>query len=213
VTAELATLEAFADRLAAAAAGGRVIAALAGAPGSGKSTAAAAVAARLNAAEPELCVVVPMDGFHYDDAVLEARGWRTRKGAPHTFDVGGLAALLRRLRENAEEEIAFPLFDRGLELARAGAGIAPRAARAILVEGNWLLLREAPWDRLAPLFDLTAMIDCPMETLADRLAARWRDIGLPEADVERRLRDNDLPNAAVAITRSAAPQMRLRASG
>jgi pantothenate kinase len=190
-----------------------VIAALAGAPGSGKSTAAAAVAARLNAAEPGLCVVVPMDGFHFDDAVLEARGWRARKGAAHTFDVGGLAALLRRLRENAEEEIAFPLFDRGLELARAGAGIAPQAARVILVEGNWLLLREAPWDRLAPLFDLTALADCPLETLADRLAARWRDAGLAEPEVERRLRDNDLPNADAVITRSAEPQIRLRAKG
>jgi pantothenate kinase len=141
--------------------------------------------------------------------VLEARGWRARKGAPHSFDVGGLAALLRRLREDAEEEIAFPLFDRRLELSRAGAGIAPRAARAILVEGAWLLLRAPPWNRLARLFDLTAMLDCPLETLADRLAARWRDAGLDEAAVERRLRDNDLPNADLAITGGAAPQLRI----
>jgi pantothenate kinase len=153
-----------------------------------------------------------MDGFHYDDAVLEARGWRARKGAPHTFDVGGLAALLRRLRENVEREIAFPLFDRGLELARAGAGIAPRSARVILVEGNWLLLREAPWDRLAPLFDLTGLIDCPLETLADRLAARWREAGLDESAVARRLRENDLPNADAVIARSAAPDVRIVAT-
>jgi pantothenate kinase len=210
MTAEAVTLEGFADRLAAAAAGGRVIAALAGAPGAGKSTAAAAVAARLNARAPGACVVVPMDGFHYDDAVLEARGWRARKGAPHSFDAGGLAALLARLRANAEDEVAFPLFDRRLELARAGAGIAPRAARVILAEGNWLLLREPPWDRLAALFDVTAMLDCPLETLADRLAARWREAGLDEAEAERRLRGNDLPNADRVIAGSAEPQLRIR---
>ena len=66
--------------------------------------------------------VVPMDGFHYDDAVLEARGLRARKGAPDTFDVSGFTHLLNRLR--VEAEVAIPVFDRQMELSRAGAGIA-----------------------------------------------------------------------------------------
>jgi pantothenate kinase len=33
--------------------------------------------------------VVPMDGFHYDDAVLAGLGLSGRKGAPETFDFGG----------------------------------------------------------------------------------------------------------------------------
>ncbi len=198
----------FADRLAAAAArGGRVVAALAGAPGSGKSTLAAAVAARLNADAPGACVVVPMDGYHLDDSVLAARGWLPRKGAPHTFDVGGLAAMLGRLRDATEEEVFFPLFDRGLEIARAGAGVAPREARVILVEGNWLLLDAPPWSGLRTGFDIAAFVDCPPAILAARLRARWRAAGLPAAEVERRLADNDLPNALLAMSRSIAPDV------
>lgn len=204
------SVEAFAERLVSAASGGRIVAALAGAPGSGKSTAAAAVAAAANRVEPGLCALVPMDGFHLDDALLEARGWRARKGAPHTFDVGGLAALLDRLRANAEEEIAFPVFDRTLELSRAAAAVAPRSARVILVEGNWLLLDAEPWRALRPRFDLTAMTDCAREAVAERLRARWRRHGLAEAEGEARVVGNDLPNAELVLSGSAAPDLRLR---
>ena len=44
----------------------------------GKSTLAAELAALIGTGAK----VVPMDGFHYDDAVLIARGARARKGAP-----------------------------------------------------------------------------------------------------------------------------------
>lgn len=205
--------EAFAALLLSRAGEGRFIAALAGAPGSGKSTAAEAVAAAAEAEAPGALAVLPMDGFHFDDIVLEARGWRARKGAPHTFDVGGLAALIRRLRADEEDEIAMPVFDRSIEIARAGARIAPRSARVILVEGNYLLLRDAPWSGLAPLFDLTAATACRIETIERRLRARWEGAALPEAEITRRVEANDLPNARLVLERSAEPDIRIRTEG
>ncbi len=191
--------------LTAARPGERVIAALAGAPGSGKSTLAEAVAARLNAAAPGTCAVVPMDGFHLDDAILNARGWRARKGAPHTFDVGGLAALLARLKANEEPEIAIPLFDRALELSRAAARFVPRTTPVALVEGNYLLLKAEPWSGLARFFDLTARIDCAEAVLAERLAARWA--ALPAAEARAKIEENDLPNARLVASGSAAADL------
>jgi pantothenate kinase len=120
---------------------GRYIVALAGPPGAGKSTLAAAVVALVPGAR-----VVPMDGFHYDDAVLEARGLRSRKGAPETFDVAGFAHLLGRLR--AGGEVAIPVFDRSMELSRAAADVVTDADRVLVVEGNWLLLDEGAWSGL-----------------------------------------------------------------
>ncbi|MFN3616327.1 MAG: nucleoside/nucleotide kinase family protein, partial [Rubrimonas sp.] len=119
--------EDFVARLQALAARpGRHVAALAGPPGAGKSTLAEMAVERLGAA----CAILPMDGFHYDDSLLNARGWRPRKGAPHTFDVGGLAATLARLRAGDEDAVAVPVFDRAIEIARAGARLIDRENRA-----------------------------------------------------------------------------------
>ena len=63
-------------------ASGRRLTAIARPPASGKSTAAEALAAILNRVEPRSAAVVPMDGFHYDDRVLIARGLRAKEGRP-----------------------------------------------------------------------------------------------------------------------------------
>jgi pantothenate kinase len=121
-----------------------VICAIAGAPGSGKSTLAEALVARLNAREAGCAALLPMDGFHYDDLHLVPAGLRPRKGAPETFDVGGLRHTLLRLRARDEEAVAVPVFDRDIEIARAGARLIPRSVRIVVAEGNYLLLAARP---------------------------------------------------------------------
>ncbi|MBS9721894.1 nucleoside triphosphate hydrolase [Tianweitania sp. BSSL-BM11] len=169
----------------------RFVVAIAGPPGSGKSTLAAELQTLLPAGET---VVVPMDGFHYDDVVLERRGLRSRKGAPETFDFGGFQVLLKRIRAHDEAEIAIPVFDRTMELSRAGADIISADTRFILVEGNYLLLDEAPWSTLGPLFDWTIMLDVPVATLEQRLVERWRFHGKSDAEGLAWIAFNDRPN-------------------
>ncbi len=166
----------------------RFLTAVAGPPGAGKSTLAAAVVASLGPGAK----AVPMDGFHYDDAVLDARGARGRKGAPDTFDVHGFLHLLQRLR--TEDEVAIPLFDRDLEISRAGADILTVTDRLLVVEGNYLLLNEEPWRQAAALFDLTVWIDVPEAELDRRLLARWAHYGKTEAEARAWIDGNDMPN-------------------
>ncbi|WP_127902760.1 nucleoside/nucleotide kinase family protein [Solirhodobacter olei] len=182
--------------------GRRRIVAIAGAPGSGKSHVAEALVEAVNARVPGRAAVLPMDGYHFDDAVLEARGSRARKGAPDTFDVGGFAAMLVRLRGNAEEEVAVPVFDRAIEIARAGARLIPRSVELIVAEGNYLLLDMPPWDRLDGLFDLTVRLDVPEAMLRQRLEARWQGYGLPPGVVRTKMEENDLPNGRLVRARS-----------
>lgn len=168
----------------------RFVVAISGPPGSGKST----LAARLRDILPEENVeVVPMDGFHYDDVVLDQRNLRNRKGAPETFDFSGFEALLKRIRAG-EPEIAIPVFDRSVELSRAAAAIISGDVKFILVEGNYLLLDETPWTRLAPLFDLTIFVDVPRAELERRLMQRWRDHGRSDEEARAWIVSNDMPN-------------------
>ncbi len=180
---------------------GRAIVAVAGPPGSGKSTLAEGLVSGL-VARGARAVLVPMDGFHYDDTVLEARGLRAVKGAPDTFDVQGLLSLLTRLRDNTEPDVAVPVFDRTLEISRNAARIVPQAADILVVEGNYLLLNTPGWSNIAPLFDITLALDVPPAVLRERLEQRWRDLGFDEEDVRARVDGNDMPNGQIVIDQS-----------
>ncbi|ETX28863.1 nucleoside/nucleotide kinase family protein [Roseivivax isoporae] len=192
------------DRLAGMPRDRRTLVGIVGAPGSGKSTAADTILAALEARTPGRAAVLPMDGFHYDDGLLTARGLLARKGAPETFDVGGFYHVLRRLRAQDEDEVIVPVFDRGIEVARAGARAIPASADLILAEGNYLLLDRDPWTRLAGVFDLTVFIDVAEDELRRRLEARWTGHGLAPEAIRAKLEQNDLPNGRLVRTSSRA---------
>ena len=182
---------------------GRQVMAIAGAPGAGKSTLVERLA---DALKGQPVAILPMDGFHYDDAVRHAMGRRPWKGAPDTFDVGGLRSVLLRLRDGAEGAVAVPVFDRDLEISRGSARIIPPQTRLILAEGNYLLLDRDPWRSLRPCFDTTVLIEVPEAELRRRLRQRWVGYGLTEAEIDFKLDQNDLPNGRVVLESSGPVQ-------
>ncbi|MCY4196373.1 MAG: nucleoside/nucleotide kinase family protein [Rhodobacteraceae bacterium] len=180
----------------------RCMIAVAGPPASGKSTFADQLALHLNERQPNDAAVLPMDGFHFDNQVLVSKGWLHRKGAPHTFDIAGLSHILSRLRHNNDTAVAVPVFDRDLEISRAGARLIDTNVRHVIVEGNYLLLGQPPWDKLKRSFDLTVYLDVPAEIIEKRLAERWRHLSSLEAT--RKIEYNDLPNAEL-VHRESQP--------
>ncbi|MFY1707919.1 nucleoside triphosphate hydrolase [Tritonibacter scottomollicae] len=172
--------------------GGRRLVALSGAPGSGKSTLSEPLAAMLTERGVR-SEVVPMDGFHLDNRLLEARGLIPRKGAPETFDLGGFARLCHALR--ADDEVVYPLFDRSRDLAIAGAAHVGQDCSVAVIEGNYLLFDEPGWRDLADLWDVSIRLDVPLADLEARLVQRWLTHGLDQAAAEARARGNDLANA------------------
>ncbi len=183
----------------------RFMVGIAGAPASGKSTLAEHLRDALVAAG-ETAIVVPMDGFHYDDDILNARGHRSRKGAPFTFDASGFEVLLKRIKAG-ESNIAIPVFDRSMELARAGADIVDDMAKFIVVEGNYLLLNQEPWNRLKPLFDFTVYLAVPLEELEQRLINRWLGFGFDMDYARNWIASNDILNIREVIANSAAADL------
>lgn len=193
--------EALATELLVKAAGhDRYIIGLAGAPGSGKSTFADALLKSL-LAKGETAVVVPMDGFHFDDIVLNARGHRVRKGAHYTFDAPGFVHLIKRIKSR-EPDIAIPVFDRSMELSRAAADVIDPKTRFIIVEGLYLLLKREPWNALKPLFDVSVFLSVPKPELERRLTRRILDHGHDETHAKSWIASNDMLNADEVVGNS-----------
>lgn len=185
----------------------RFIVAIAGPPGAGKSTLADALHEAL-LAHGETAEVLPMDGFHMDNGILEARGLLPRKGAPETFDVRGFADVLRAVRQG-DEEVLVPVFDRSREIAIASARPVSPETHIVLAEGNYLLIDKAPWSRLSEMFDLTIFVGPEEDVLRERLLARWIHFGLDEAAIAWKLDGNDLPNGRFIIANSQKADIRL----
>jgi pantothenate kinase len=117
-----------------------------------------------------------------------------RKGAPETFDVRAFLSTLAAVRAN-DDEVLVPVFDRSRELAIASARVIVPETRIVLAEGNYLLLDDAPWNRLEGAFDYSIFIDPGIEVLEQRLLQRWCDHGYDDEAAREKARGNDIPNA------------------
>lgn len=191
--------------------GGRTIVAIAGPPASGKSTLAEAVVHALNAQQDTSvphAALFPMDGYHLDNRVLEARGLLSRKGAPETFDAHGFCSAIKTI-QTAEYETFHPVFDRNLDLAIANAIPIHPNTPVVVAEGNYLLMEQDPWTSLADVFSATVFVCPTLEELKIRLRNRWLQHGFdPKTALERASR-NDLPNAELVLRSSRKADLTL----
>jgi pantothenate kinase len=182
--------------------GVRQIIGIVGAPGAGKSTLAGLIANRLGV---QNCVVVPMDGFHLANAVLDGTALQSRKGAIDTFDIGGYLSLLARLKARDEPVVYAPSYRRGLEEPIAASIAVPQTSMFVLTEGNYLLANEPPWDRVRAFLDETWFIDRSRAARIEQLVRRHVEFGMDPADAVRWANGSDEVNARrVMSTRKRA---------
>ncbi|XP_014554009.1 hypothetical protein COCVIDRAFT_40035 [Bipolaris victoriae FI3] len=185
----------------------RMLVALAGVPGAGKSTVSDALLIELAARGIKDVAIVPMDGFHYTREVLSAFADADvafkRRGAPFTFDAEGCVKLVKSLKTapvttDGEEDlcISAPTFDHAAkDPVENGISISSRT-RLIIVEGNYTLLKQKPWDEIAEICDERWFVDAPVEVVRDRLAQRHLAAGIEssKAAAIARAEENDIPN-------------------
>ena len=176
----------------------RFVIAIAGPPAAGKSTFAEALKVRL---EPR-AVVLGMDAFHFDDAILVERGDRDRKGAPHTFDPAAYRHTLDMIKNERSRDVSIPVFDRSMELSRNCAEIVRTTHDVVITEGNYLLSDAELWRPAQELFDLTVMVGASDAEIERRILERWRSLGHAEDEAAAKARHNDIPNARYVRERS-----------
>jgi len=190
------------DELVRALPAGRFVLGITGAPGAGKSTLAAALAATYGA------TVVPMDGFHLADVELVRRGLLGRKGAPETFDAEGYAALLARVRVRPDHVVLAPAFERDLEQPVAGAIPVEPGVGLVVTEGNYLLLDDPAWARARRAMDRVWFVAANERLRTSRLIARHVEFGKTESAARAWVADVDERNAArVSSTAGAADRV------
>ncbi|WP_431795161.1 nucleoside/nucleotide kinase family protein [Microbacterium enclense] len=198
-----------ADRVGWAASGSsRFLLGIAGSPGSGKTTLAAALVAELNALRPGEAVALPMDGFHLANRTLDRLGRRNRKGAIDTFDGWGFLALLQRVRAETDHTVFAPSFRREVDEGVAGEIAIDPEVRVVVVEGNYLLVDDGPWARVRDALDEAWFCETPDAIREARLIERHARHGRTVEAATAWAREVDGANAAlIQTTRARADLM------
>jgi pantothenate kinase len=180
----------------------RVIVAICGAPGAGKTTFSSELQGLLTSGAASLSSqVIAMDGFHLDNDTLTKKGLLSVKGAPNTFDVAAFEDLLKNIA-NQQQDLWAPKFDRDLEEVIDKALPIKKVSQVIIVEGNYLLLKQPSWRHLKQYFDISIFLEVPQKELQQRLVQRWLDQGYDLASAQQKATDNDLVNGELVIKHS-----------
>jgi pantothenate kinase len=172
--------------------GRRTLLGITGAPGCGKSTFAAWIQQQF---APGLAVVVPMDGFHLANTIIDGTPLRQRKGAMDTFDVGGYVSLLQRLVRRDEAVVYAPEFRRSLDEPVAASIPVPAEVPLVITEGNYLLADVPGWKDVRAQLDEIWFVDTPPELRLGRLVDRHVEFGMDRPAAEEWAGGPDQANA------------------
>ena len=186
----------------------RLLVAIAGIPGSGKTSLATHVAASVNTLyhtsqhtlhphfptpdqshpdpnEPDVAIALPLDGYHLTRAQLaalpNAEEATFRRGAAFTFDAEAYFALVELLRKPLEPNtrtIRAPSFDHAVKDPVEDDIPIYPTTRIVLLEGNYVALDHKPWSDAARLMDEVWFVAVSEDVAARRLIKRHIAAGL-----------------------------------
>ncbi|OCL02557.1 nicotinamide riboside kinase [Glonium stellatum] len=200
--------------------GGRILVALAGVPGFGKSMIATALAEISRQQEDKNLAILPMDGFHFPKSTLcnfdrPDDAFRYR-GAPFTFDVQAFVRLVKALKlspvtfsDEPELAIQAPSFNHAVQDPIDEDIYISSADKVVILEGNYLLLDEAPWKDIASLVHERWFVEVSDSIAKQRLIDRHLRAGIETTRdaAEVRAESNDMRNAHLIRKRLVSPDV------
>ena len=150
-----------------------------------------------------------MDGFHYDSEYLktheiELNGEKILlnniKGAPETFDVDSLQNKLSEVRGNGTR---WNIYDRKIhDVIHDSLNVDDEI---ILLEGNYLLLKDSRWKNIREFADYKIFITADPEILRERLINRKVLGGIKREDAEKFYYASDSKNVERVLKNSVEP--------
>ncbi|WP_455194134.1 nucleoside/nucleotide kinase family protein [Eubacterium ramulus] len=185
--------------------GRRVIIFLSAPPGVGKTTLAQFLE-YLSKQETsvEEIQAVGLDGFHYHQEYILRHEicvdgnmipMKEVKGCPETFDIEKLKKKLKSLKTGNTK---WPVYDRNIHDVLEDAVEVEK--EIVLIEGNWLLLQEKPWDELVSECDDSIFISADEKLLRERLVKRKMMGGLSREAAETFFEKSDCRNIRRLMT-------------
>lgn len=205
----------------------RVLIALAGSPGSGKSTISEAIVTEINKLwrggqnhscqnGDEVAVLVSQDGFHYYRNELKelpnSEDAFKYRGAPFTFNSKRFLRYVEKLREplgQGNGSVLFPDFDHSLKDPIEDAVNVTECNRIVLIEGNYVLLKDKYWNRISAIVDEKWKLNVNPEIARNRIAKRHLKAGIASTleEAYERCDSNDMVNAYYIATNSFEPDL------
>jgi hypothetical protein len=187
----------------------KVIAYLVAPPGAGKSTVAKflEMLSYERSNEVDIIRALSIDGYQFTNAYMNITNierdgeqilMRDVKGAPETFDID---LLVDKIREARQEGTDWNIYDRNIH------DVLPDYWSVeddiILIEGNYLLLKEAGWTNVRVLGDYSVFIEAPQEILRGRLINRKVAGGTSREEAEKFYEFSDAKNIERVLKNSA----------
>lgn len=155
-----------------------------------------------------------LDGFHYHsdyinshDAIVlgEKVPMKQVKGCPETYDTEKLRQKLEQIKT---EDILWPVYDRNLhDVVEDQIKVTQDI---ILVEGNWLLLKEEPWKTMQQYADYKILILAEEDMLKERLIGRKEKGGLTRTEAEEWYKNSDSKNVTRVLKDSLKGDLLLK---
>ena len=148
-----------------------------------------------------------MDGFHYPAEYLKTNKifrdgqeilMNDIKGAPETFDVDTLQTKLREVRQEGTD---WNIYDRMIH--DVVHDVLSVEDDIILLEGNYLLLKEPRWTNIRVLADYSVFIKARPSMLKERLISRKMQGGLSREEAEKFYYASDSKNVERVLKNSA----------
>lgn len=193
----------------------RVLAYLAAPPGAGKSTMAQFLKYLSENTDGVLPInVIGMDGFHrYQDYLLSHEVVKDGvsipmvkiKGAPVTFDLELLTDRIEKVASG--DACGWPEYDRTLHNPQENAITV--TGDIVLLEGNYLLLKDPGWARLKEYADYTISISADPNKLRNRLIQRKEMCGNSYDDAVNFVDYSDMVNVRTVLERSSDADLTL----
>lgn len=196
----------------------RIIIAIVGIPGSGKTTIAERVSHLINKQiGKEVAKAVGMDGYHLTRQELSAMDdpvtAHERRGAPFTFNANGVVQLVKDLRDSGERgvDMTAPSFDHKIKDPVQNGIFIGRQIQIVLVEGLYLLLKDDPWGEISGLVDSKWHVVVEQEIARVRVANRHLLAGITDT-LElafKRADGNDAVNGKYIMENSVKADMEI----